>query len=81
MPYDLSDTTKKELETLKEKLDIYGAYYNEGELKWKFLNPLITLVNYEEDIADYDVYIERSIKATVEGTPLIRSGGLYFGSR
>ena len=69
MPYDLSKSEKAELEKLKDKLDIYGAYYNEGELKWKFLNPLIRLVDYDEDDA-YDTYIERTIQAEVEGEKL-----------
>jgi len=69
MPYEVPKSIKKELEQLKDKLDLYGAYYNEGELKWKFLNPLIRLVDYDEDKA-YDTYIERTIKAEVEGHKL-----------
>lgn len=69
MPYDLSKQVKQELEKLRDKLDIYGYYYNEGELKWKFLNPLIRLVDYDE-AEEYDTYIERTIKANVEGTNL-----------
>ncbi|MEM9847970.1 MAG: hypothetical protein AAF847_08770 [Bacteroidota bacterium] len=38
MPYEISDAVKTQLERLRDKLDFYGMYYNEGELKWKFLN-------------------------------------------
>ncbi len=69
MPYDIPEKVKRDLEQLRDKLDLYGAYYNEGELKWKFLNPLITLVDYDESDA-YDTFIERTIQATVEGKNL-----------
>jgi len=69
MPYELTKQNKAELEKLRDKLDIYGYYYNEGELKWKFLNPLIRLVDYDE-AKEYDTYIERTIQAKVEGENL-----------
>ncbi|MFK7982039.1 MAG: hypothetical protein AB8G86_18815 [Saprospiraceae bacterium] len=69
MPYEISEKIKQRLEQLRDKLDLYGAYYNEGELKWKFLNPLITLVDYDESEA-YDTFIERTIQATLEGKNL-----------
>ena len=69
MPYEVPKSVKKELEQLRDKLDIYGYYYNEGELKWKFLNPLIRLVDYDE-VEEYDTYIERTIQAKVEGENL-----------
>jgi len=69
MPYNISPEIKDKLVLLRDKLDMYGAYYNEGELKWKFLNPLIHLVDYESD-EQYDTFIERTIKAEVEGKKL-----------
>ena len=68
MPYDISPEIKQKLSVLRDKLDMYGAYYNEGELKWKFLNPLINLVDYEDE--QYDTFIERTIQAEVEGKKL-----------
>jgi hypothetical protein len=60
MPFNLTEETKHELILLRDELDFYGIYYNEGELKWKFINPLIRLVNYN-DPEQYNIFIERTI--------------------
>ena len=64
-PFEISDDSRKKLDYLREKLEDEGLFYNEEELKWKFLNPLISLVDYDNQ--PYNVFLERLIKAEVAG--------------
>lgn len=64
-PFEVSDDARKKLDYLREKLEDEGLFYNEEELKWKFLNPLISLVDYDNQ--PYNVFLERLIKAEVAG--------------
>ena len=64
-PVKMSNNTATQLEELRERIDFYGTYYNEAELKWNFLTPLIELVNYRTD--KYHVFNERILTAEVDG--------------
>lgn len=64
-PFEISDSIRNELEILRNRLDDEGLFYNEEELKWKFLGPLINLVDYYNQ--PYNVFIDRTIKGEIDG--------------
>lgn len=59
----LTDATKKELEELRDELDIYAPYWNEDELKWYFVSHLFRLINFKSP--HYHLFINRTLKAKV----------------
>lgn len=69
-PCEISPEIRQSLGALRDKLEIYGPFYNEAELKWKFIIPLIQLVNFEEDSEQYETFAERMISGEVQGQPM-----------
>lgn len=67
-PFEVSKDVANQLEQLREKIDFYGAYYNEAELKWHFLNPLIELVDYNTE--HYHIFNERTLAGEVAGVKM-----------
>jgi hypothetical protein len=60
-----TDLEKRRL-TLLKKVN----FWNEEELKMKFLSHLLDMAEYEDNDAFFDTYLDREIVATVEGTEL-----------
>jgi hypothetical protein len=57
---------------LREKLMLYIEDWNEDELKFKFIAPLLGLVDFDMETANIHAFTQRSLSGTVNG---IRVGG------
>jgi hypothetical protein len=67
---NLTDSEKKDLEKRRLTLLKKVNFWNEEELKMKFLSHLLDMAEYEDNDAFFDTYLDREIVATVEGTEL-----------
>lgn len=73
--YDLSPKEEEELENLQEGLIDYVEVWNEDELKFYFLGPLMRLVNYDAE-KHYKSFLNRKLEATYNNQTL--SGRVDF---
>lgn len=64
-PVEIDQPTQEKLETLRDEVDTYGLFYNEAMLKWFFLVPLISLINYRTE--HYRSFVETPLQGEVEG--------------
>ena len=67
---DLTESDNLQLQKLLKRLFKHTNFWNEEELKIKFLSPLLEIVGYEEEDDIYATYLDREIEATVENTLL-----------
>ena len=65
---DISETEQKRLEDLRSLLATNAEYWNEEELKMKFIGQLLDLVNL--DTPQYRWFYDRPIRANVNGMTL-----------
>ncbi len=66
-----SDSTKfeeQQLDFLKKQLSIYADEWNEDELKFMFIGPLLSLINFNNE--KYKVFTQRQLSAIVDGIEL-----------
>jgi hypothetical protein len=55
------------LEPLREKLRLYVEDWNEDELKFKFIAPLLGLVNFDMEAVNIHAFTQRALSGTVAG--------------
>lgn len=61
MSYHIPPPIKQQIDQLREDLNIYAPFWNEGELRMYFISLLLHLIDYRTK--DYHSFVERSIKA------------------
>ena len=66
----ISDFEKQMIAYLQDNLILGYLYWNEYELREKFIGPLITLAQFETD--DFNYFAERSVNASVNNEPMSR---------
>jgi hypothetical protein len=67
---NLTDLEKTDLEKRRLTLLKKVNFWNEEELKMKFLSHLLDMAEYEDNDAYFDTYLDREIVALVEGIEL-----------
>jgi hypothetical protein len=65
---DISEEEKVQIEVLKNKLINNANYWNEEELKIKFIGPFLELVNLDGD--NYKLFYNRSMSASIDDVKL-----------
>lgn len=65
---NISEEERKSLDSLRNKLANNANFWNEEELKMRFIGPLLELVNL--DGQEYKLFYNRSISASVENIKL-----------
>ncbi len=65
---DISEFERQVLLTLREKLIVGADDWNETELAYNFIGPVIAFVNYTSRKCNF--FAERSFRGTVEGTEM-----------
>lgn len=74
---NLTDSEKADLEKRRLTLLKKVNFWNEEELKMKFLSHLLDMAEYEDNDAFFDTYLDREIEATVDKT-LIKTKADYI---
>jgi hypothetical protein len=72
----LDDSTMAQLELRREQLDLYADSWNEDELKFHFIAPLVTLVNFSIEEHNIHAFTQRNLAAVVNDIEL--SGRVDF---
>ncbi|MGB1241831.1 MAG: hypothetical protein ACPG49_04880 [Chitinophagales bacterium] len=67
---NISEEELKVINRLQVKLNIYVNGWNEDELKWKFIGPLIELVNFDDHILEIASFTERPLGIKIKNTEI-----------
>lgn len=66
----LDATTRQNLETLRQKIFLYGSGWNEDELKFHFIAPLVSIVDFSIEAKNIHSFTQRTMTATVNDIEL-----------
>lgn len=66
----LDATTRQNLETLRQKIFLYGSGWNEDELKFHFIAPLVSIVDFSIEAKNVHSFTQRTMTAIVNDIEL-----------
>jgi hypothetical protein len=72
----IPDALETIIETMREKLQLYGDLWNEDELKFQVIAPLISFVDFTIESKNVHTFTQRFLSAVVQDIPL--SGRVDF---
>ncbi len=72
----LDATTRQNLEALRQKIFLYGSGWNEDELKFHFIAPLVSIVDFSIEAKNIHAFTQRTMTATINDIEL--SGRVDF---
>jgi hypothetical protein len=76
-PINISDKDREQLLALRQHLRLNVDGWNEDELKFYFLGPLMFLIGF--DGKRFKSFLQRSLKAVIGDIELEREGSFYAG--
>jgi len=63
--YPIEPDTKRLLEKLRDLLSMHAEAWNEDELKFRFIAPLVSLIEFGNE--EYSVFAQRKLSAVING--------------